>query len=447
VSTHDDEHDAHLRAALRHAPDHDVSAPALLGAQILGAARRAVQPPPAVSRVARLRAALAATFAMLTRPAGAAAFASVALATVIGVMWRDVTPPEVLPERRASPAVAPATPAAPPVPAPPAAEPSALAPATTAAPPAPPAPPTTAKAAPREPTRARTAPASPPEASGDAQLATPAPRADDATAANAQAKAKRQQPTLATPAREGDRSRDVQPSEAAGARTDAQAPQTAARAEARKAADAAAAPQAAARAAEPQVLGRTAAPSTPGRVAPAPAGQGSRTAEPRATDGATPAETAAAAPAPPAAPATASPRTSPSVASPPPLRSALAPQAADPLGPLLIELAPEAGRTATTHRWQRGSGPPLPHAPQAQAWLTELQRATQGAWHTRQRTTPAAADALEVRGERGLIGRIELTEGGVWWHSAAAPTVGWHAPLSGETLDRLRASLADWAGR
>ena len=81
--------DAHLRAALRHAPDADAAPPAALSARILADARRAVAPP--------------RWWQALGRPAGAAAFASVVLAGFIGLMWRGGPPPPAQPE--APPAV------------------------------------------------------------------------------------------------------------------------------------------------------------------------------------------------------------------------------------------------------------------------------------------------------------------------------------------------------
>ncbi|HWH73241.1 MAG TPA: hypothetical protein VNV16_03145, partial [Methylibium sp.] len=95
--------DAHLRAALRHAPDRALDPPAALSREILAAARAAVAPPPWPRRV---RAKAAALFDALRRPAAGAAFASLVLATVIGLMWRDGPPPEAdaPPLRQAAPA-------------------------------------------------------------------------------------------------------------------------------------------------------------------------------------------------------------------------------------------------------------------------------------------------------------------------------------------------------
>lgn len=80
------EPDARLIAALRHAPDADAAPPAALAQAILRSAREAVAAPAptaAGSVVQRLRA----TWSWLARPPVAAGFASVMLATVVGLMW------------------------------------------------------------------------------------------------------------------------------------------------------------------------------------------------------------------------------------------------------------------------------------------------------------------------------------------------------------------------
>lgn len=96
-------HDAHLRAALRHAPDREARPPAVVRARILAAAHAAVRP---ATPQRGLAAWLAEGWRALTRPAAGAAFASLALATTIGLMWRDGPPPEALPgaERQTHPA-------------------------------------------------------------------------------------------------------------------------------------------------------------------------------------------------------------------------------------------------------------------------------------------------------------------------------------------------------
>lgn len=81
-----DSRDPHLLAALRHAPDRDALPPPELSARILAAARDAVRPLPAASPWS--------WFAnWLTQPQVGAAFATLALATLLGVMWSTHEPP------------------------------------------------------------------------------------------------------------------------------------------------------------------------------------------------------------------------------------------------------------------------------------------------------------------------------------------------------------------
>ena len=97
----DDPRDAHLLAALRHAPDRDVVPPAQLTAAILGQARRAVR-----RRGARAwRDGIRAALERLWHPAPMAAFGTLALATLIGVMWRDQEWPDATPSLRPERAV------------------------------------------------------------------------------------------------------------------------------------------------------------------------------------------------------------------------------------------------------------------------------------------------------------------------------------------------------
>lgn len=386
-----DERDAYLRAALRHAPDRDAAPPANLSEQILAAARRSVgYASDRGSWIRRLRAALAATLDALTRPAGAAAFASLVLVTVIGVMWREGAPPEALPERAQAPDVAPPTPTAVP-----------------------------------SPKSATETPAS--DAAGT--LSRPAAELSGPARARIQSDAGAAKPAVEPKRR--------------GATSSADAP----RAEAAKAAEPSSTTIASAegaRAASPHEEARKATPATPA----APAGaQAPMAAAP-------PPPPARATPTPPAvadATAPAAPRAAPLAAAPPApasLRSSLASAPSDPLAALVTELAREAAdaRSATSHRWQRGNAAPLPHGPSAQAWLAELQRATRGVWQL-QRATAAGDQALVLSNEGGVVGRLELTESGVLWHSASAPNASWRATLPDETLKRLRDALVAWVGR
>jgi len=177
--------DAHLLAALRHAPDHGVTPPPGLSRQILAQARQAAAPTPAAPWFRRWRQGLQALDRRLSQPALTAAVATVALATVLGLMWRDGPPvdsgpdlaeatvpasvpmgtvpmasaPEVREKRAPEMAVVEAAPSSPPVPA--------------NAPPA---------VRPKPPVRALKAPAAPPPQAPPPPLtaaaAEPAPAAD-----------------------------------------------------------------------------------------------------------------------------------------------------------------------------------------------------------------------------------------------------------------------------
>lgn len=125
MTTPDDEpRDAHLQAALRHAPDREAAPPAALSAQILAQARRAAvsrRPAPAGPGWAER------WFGWMSRPVAAGAFGSLLIAGFVGLMWREGPPPETAVVVEAPVAVPEA-----PAPAPPAAP-------APAAPPAPPA--------------------------------------------------------------------------------------------------------------------------------------------------------------------------------------------------------------------------------------------------------------------------------------------------------------------
>lgn len=108
MSQPDDPRDAHLVAALRHAPDRDVAPPAQLSAAILGQAQQALRgrrpAPPGGWR---------AVWERLWQPAPMAAFGTLAMATLIGVMWSTQEIPEATPSLRPEAvAVAPAAPLA-----------------------------------------------------------------------------------------------------------------------------------------------------------------------------------------------------------------------------------------------------------------------------------------------------------------------------------------------
>jgi hypothetical protein len=100
--------DPHLRAALRHAPDVDLVPPTALDQRIKSAARQALQPSHPASRDGSRWAHLRAWLHLLSKPPGAAALATVALGTVMVVMWQGQVPPEAMPGAASSAANLPA---------------------------------------------------------------------------------------------------------------------------------------------------------------------------------------------------------------------------------------------------------------------------------------------------------------------------------------------------
>ncbi|MEQ1685371.1 MAG: hypothetical protein ABL916_17130 [Burkholderiaceae bacterium] len=130
----DEARDAWLAQALRHAPDANADAPPALSDMILREARAAARPPAASARAASIGPLqwLASAWGWLARPPVAAGFASVMVATLVGVMWWDQPLDETLPR---APEVVSSTPQARAEPAPSAAE--AAAPVATDVPGAP----------------------------------------------------------------------------------------------------------------------------------------------------------------------------------------------------------------------------------------------------------------------------------------------------------------------
>lgn len=83
----EDPRDAHLLAALRHAPDRDALPPREVSVRILAAARAAVRPAPWWTRVG----------AWLMQPQVAGAFGTLAVASLVGILWSTREPPVVEP--------------------------------------------------------------------------------------------------------------------------------------------------------------------------------------------------------------------------------------------------------------------------------------------------------------------------------------------------------------
>jgi len=87
--------DAWLSEALRHAPDADAAPAPELSEAILRSARQAVSPSPAPARINPLLR----WWAWLARPPVAAGFATLMVATLVGVMWWDQPLDDAIPRR------------------------------------------------------------------------------------------------------------------------------------------------------------------------------------------------------------------------------------------------------------------------------------------------------------------------------------------------------------
>ena len=104
MSEPDEARDAHLRAALRHAPDAQLQAPPQLSERILKEARAKARDPMPVATPAPSWARRA--WDWLARPAVATGFAGVMAATLVGLMWWDQPMDEAIP-RSPAPTAAP----------------------------------------------------------------------------------------------------------------------------------------------------------------------------------------------------------------------------------------------------------------------------------------------------------------------------------------------------
>lgn len=110
TTPHDDEpaRDAWLSEALRHAPDAQAAPPAELSDAILREARNAVKTPRATAAPARITT-LRQLWSWLARPPVAAGFATLMMATMVGVMWWDKPLDAPRPQAEAPAAMAPST--------------------------------------------------------------------------------------------------------------------------------------------------------------------------------------------------------------------------------------------------------------------------------------------------------------------------------------------------
>ena len=109
----DDARDAHLVAALRHAPDRDLAPPDALSQRILAQARAHAQGSTRRAEPSRAGVWQRALDALFGRLQLAAAFGTVAVATLVGVMWSTREPAQEPPQARA-PVAPPADIATPP---------------------------------------------------------------------------------------------------------------------------------------------------------------------------------------------------------------------------------------------------------------------------------------------------------------------------------------------
>ncbi|MDP1691661.1 MAG: hypothetical protein Q8L49_06880 [Burkholderiaceae bacterium] len=371
-------HDAHLLAALRHAPDRDVAPPAQLSAAILGQARQAVR----AQRHAQ-PSRWHALWASLWQPAPMAAFGTIALATLIGVIWQGQDVPEAAPSLRPQVvAAAPTQSTAVPISAP-------------AAPPVRPAP-----AAPAVPPALDSPTVLSPSKEGPAAQAAPATLPELAKGRIA-------------PDRKG------LPSASSG-RAEIQAQPD--RAVERAAAAEKSAPRAAQQAAprEPETRRDALAKSSMADAAvPAPAPE-------RAAAGAP-------APAPAAAPVVARARSEMPAVS---LGAALAPPAS-PLAQASAEID-----AASDVRWRARPERLFAHDAAQRAWWLALDRATQGRWQlvATALAAPTADMTLLIDGQ--VRGSLSFAPQAVLWRDANG--LIWRAPVAPETLREWQDALARW---
>jgi hypothetical protein len=419
----DAEHDAWLRAALRHAPDAAAGAPPALREAIL---REAAQKARAGgARPGRpVRAAWwAQAWSWLARPSVGAAFAGIVVATTVGLLWHGEPLPEApRPEARVrvdpAPAVAPGGQEA---------APQAQAPAQPATPPAahedaPPA----AATSPRAKLKAET---------------VPRPRANVAAGAK------------------------TEPAQAAQARRRAAAPPASAGMSGEAAATTAAAAPSPAAPSAAAVAPATAAPTAVTAAPPvATAAPPAATAEPPAATAAPPAATAAPPAAEPAAPRTKTPAPAPApvgpratAPAPPPVvtADALAPHAgvlsraplrgqfaaaAPVFSAAQIRAAIAADPAAWT--WQRAGGPAQPVNDTLAAWLARLDATAGGRW-LRAGLADDGPDDLLLLHDGHVAHRVRIDSSRMRWDAVQADgtTQRWQAPLAPDDARALQAQL------
>ena len=443
--------DAHLRTALRHAPDADAAPPAALSAAILSQARAAASTKQISTQaepwapVWQLLAWLRQGWLALSQPALAAGVASVMVASVVGVMWWDRVPEDELgspPLSREQPAQTVPSPAtlATKNEAPPKTEPP-----TRAAPAAPVAAPGPKAGAIAE----AVPPAVGPTPAAAAKFETPTsatPQTTEQRRMTADATLSKQGVTAPPPARSEAAAPAAPPmlSDAAPAAKQAEAP-----------APVAAAP-ATTDATTDTATGQRPALSPPPAVALAKPSAPVSATPPAASPMAPPAPAPANAPSPSPAPAplaaTAAAPASQAMSQERALARSTARSSGAALGSALNPSSPSADTALAKLRlalqqepilwtWQKNAAPMRPISPEVQQWLAELQSAAAGRWI---RTldldrTNATAALLTLRWAREgqTAHTLVLRPDGLIWQTTGSGGAAWFAPLDSATVKRL----------
>ncbi|MFY7941083.1 MAG: hypothetical protein ACOVOX_09260 [Burkholderiaceae bacterium] len=435
--------DAHLRTALRHAPDADAAPPAALSAAILSQARAAASIKQTSTQaepwapVWQLLAWLRQGWIALSQPALAAGVASVMVASVVGVMWWDRVPEDVsAPRELGREQPAPARPS-----------PDTLATKNEAQPMT--EPPTraaqTASVAVPGPKAGAIAEAVPPAVGPTPAAAT---KVEGPTSATLQAAEQRRMRADGALSKQGVTTPPPTRSEAAAP---AASPVLSDTAPAAKQAEAPAPNDATADTAMRQ---RPALSTPPALALPKPSAPVSAT-PPAASPVAPPAPAPANAPSPPPAPA---PLAATAAAAPQAMSQeralgrTTAHSSSSALGSALNPSTPSVDTALAKLRlalqlepglwtWQKNAALLRPIGPEVQQWLAELESATAGRWAATadlKRTDPVAA-LLTLRWTREgqTAHTMVLRPDGLLWQAAGSGAAAWFAPLDSATVTRL----------
>jgi hypothetical protein len=386
----DDSRDAHLLAALRHAPDRDLAPPARVTAAILDQAQAAVRGSRA--RGAAPQGGWRSIWAQLWQPAPMAAFGTVAVATLIGVLWGGKELPETTPSWR--PEAVTAAPQSTP------AEPTTPAPTQTAAAPAPPPVP------------------APPAAANAARVA--APPADKRSAAEAKSEFRSEDESGRAQRLSKEKQRQSKPdgesiSDAVTTGKLEESPADLPRLGARQAPP------------RPSPPGTSPAQSPPAAIAQE---RMAAAAEPRSDAFAKSMADAAASPS--------------RARNEPAALGAAASIPVSPLSPAGADLDAALGRDAGSIEWRTAAGRQVGHQSEQRAWWSALARATEGRWQRADAATggaPAAAN-LVLLIDGVPRGRLVFEPQAVIWRDANGAT--WRAPVDAATLRGWQEALARW---